>query len=827
MAHLRRVSELVGHGVTLAQLATTLRQERATRTRRATQFAGYGLALAVVVLWWGSYLLTEAAPAPGAAQPNSTQPNPEQWRYLTAYDCSRPSQVEAVRLPIPGSCPRPDVNVTGKDPKTFLVLQKAQFLRFPAKVCRMWDSRIPEYCGHYSHQTLLAKSVRIRRPVTLSEAECQRMIDEGTYSYQGKAIGGIKMNMTTQRTIELRGETVIGHSNQVDCYGTQRSQEGLYNLVDVRVLEFELSQVWLTRDELGHVTTARSAIRLPCEFHRHKCRGRTGTYLWDPSKPTDDCPLHKVRHAQGHVYHDSDGGATFISGDDTAVRLLLGREIFLCGKPVTETEHDRVFVTTHLDDPDFQRNLDPMELSAVLHSSIQSGYIESKLANHVEEVIADLKQETCEVRSTHLDGRYDQLVSQQRSSVLGETAALGGGRFATGRGEAWYTYGCAKVIARAEDKPKCYNALPVSISSTDLEAHLAARGEAQFRKFEFFVEPVTKRLLTAAAEMACDPVLRPMFQNAQGGWLFAGPQVIRAPTPHQLVSLSNALIQSQYSHTNLAKGGLYTAEQIKTMDLTRQLPNIVDDIEATMAKTASESGWSQGSQATLSSYDVLATSGPWYLDPFGKIMSYLNKSYYLATWITALGFIFKVLTWAWGVVTRFRYGPAHPGMTRRQHWMNVLFPSAVYGFFRQWREERQRLEEDDPDLYETTMQQTERGLRERGDGHDPRRNEDLWHPEQPRDPLAGMGRGASPPPEHTRRRPRAGRSLPAPPSRSESPGTAPSAPDPSNAPYDPLARSLQGLRQAQEVLQEEELAGVHQPNPGALYANRSKDDRPQ
>jgi len=250
-----------------------------------------------------------------------------------------------------------------------------------------------------------------------------------------------------------------------------------------------------------------------------------------------------------------------------------------------------------------------------------------------------------------------------------------------------------------------------------------------------------------------------------------------------------------------------------------------------MAKAASESGWAHGPQETLTSYDVLATSGPWYLDPFGKIMSYLNKSYYLATWITALGFIFKVLTWAWGVVTRFRYGPAHPGMTRRQHWMNVLFPSAVYGFFRQWREQRQRLEEEDPDLYETTMQQTERGLRERGDGHDPRRNEDLWHPEQPRDPLAEMGRGTLPLPGHARRRPQAGRSLPSPPSRAGTPppkATAPTSPaDLNAAPYDPLARSLQGMRQSQETQEEEELAAVHQPNAGAHYANRPKDGRDQ
>ena len=528
----------------------------------------------VLLLWgahcaWGQEGATNPDDDPGLiTRTKDRPPTDDDWRMLRAYDCSRPSIVEAVQLPAPGTCPLPDVRVTDVTAKTFAVLQDAQYLRFPAHSCVASETRLPFFCGSASHQTILGTLVRVQEPVRLTHDECRKLVEDGEYPYEGVKITGIPMNATTQRTVEVVGKTVHYTDWDVNCEGTRPTREGINNVVDVRVIQFQLGRHWLARGEEDTVLVPRTTTKLPCKFHSLHCRSQeSGTYYWDPMGEAASCTLHHVRFTSGKVYGDSDGAATYISQDASAIRLLLGREVTKCGRPVRETDHGRLFVSETLDDDYFSKELDPMELSPVLYGSVQTAYVEAKVAAHIENVIAELKQEACRARSTHSEGRYDQLAADQRAALHGSTAALGKGRFATAAGEAWYTYGCAAILVRAENSDTCYSALPVSLTKDDMEAHFAERKESPSFGTQFYVEPLTHRLTTRASPRPCDKVLLPAYKNHHGGWFHAGPDLNRAATPRQLSGLSPSIINAQYNHTNFGKGGLYTAEQVRKMDV--------------------------------------------------------------------------------------------------------------------------------------------------------------------------------------------------------------------------------------------------------------------
>ncbi len=71
-------------------------------------------------------------------------------------------------------------------------------------------------------------------------------------------------------------------------------------------------------------------------------------------------------------------------------------------------------------------------------------------------------------QETQARGRqYALLMAAQGAINAGGTIGLGKGRFATASGEVWLTYKCRPLVVQAKDDDKCYNFLPVRLSSRD------------------------------------------------------------------------------------------------------------------------------------------------------------------------------------------------------------------------------------------------------------------------------------------------------------------------------------------------------------------------
>jgi hypothetical protein len=605
---------------------------------------------------------------------------------MDAYDCARMGPVEAIQLPPPGECPKPVVHVQSSEKKIYTVLQEAELTRVQGRRCQGLESRLPLYCGTYDHQTLVSSLVEIDAHDELSKAACTRIWDDEKIKL-GRKDYAITPNSTFQQAYLAVGSVSLGY-NHVTCNGGRLpdSDEEHWGIVDTRYVTITTDTVTLAVSPEGTVTTLRDRIELPCGFGKKGCVTDSGTYLWENLDEISKCKLFKVRKSAGSLYTDNTGEKTFVSEDDTHIRLMIGEPTIRCGRMVFRTEHDNLFVTEEHDEPAFLREIDPLERSPLLYGSVQAAALEEKLASHVEEVISELKQESCRVQSSNHRVRYDRLAATQRATIDGETAALGEGNFATASGEGWYRYPCAHILVRAKDLDKCYNALPVELTGEDRQKHYEALGEPVNPSAQLWIEPHSHRILDTAAEEECSKTLSPLYRTAHGRWAKADPRVSLAATPTRLNTLAMPPKHQRYNRTNFATGGLYTPAAIREMNRVRQLPNVITGVEMSMGRRAQIRRYQTDTYDDVNASDVLRLHGPWWADPFGYLWDKLEHIGHVGSTIFGLFFMTKIITWAVGVSMRIYHGPTDPRMSWPVHIVNCLFPSLIYYLSRKWNQ---------------------------------------------------------------------------------------------------------------------------------------------
>jgi hypothetical protein len=146
---------------------------------------------------------------------------------------------------------------------------------------------------------------------------------------------------------------------------------------------------------------------------------------------------------------------------------------------------------------------------------------------------------------------YARLAAEQRAASDGETTALGGGWFATAAGDAWYRYYCRLIWVQARHTSQCYSALPVILSSSDLQRYYTDRdldlpkrinpkvgrggnqqeeGE-ETKEIMFFLEPHTHRLTTVGIQITCVEEFAPLYRNTNNNWMRITSTISSSRTP--------------------------------------------------------------------------------------------------------------------------------------------------------------------------------------------------------------------------------------------------------------------------------------------------------
>jgi hypothetical protein len=233
------------------------------------------------------------------------------------------------------------------------------------------------------------------------------------------------------------------------------------------------------------------------------------------------------------------------------VRLLLKEEpIAACGRLVTGTNYPTLFLAKPQDNPSLGRRLHPQDATIFTYINNQDNFLYHSSKGGKLEERAIIRAEFCHRSQQQRLTAYASLAAEQRTQINGQTAALGGGRFVTASGEAWFSYNCKALIVRARELKKCMTALPIILDTKQYTEYLAIRTgptnlindaeliETLRQNASLFVEPQTRVITIVGTEIPCGGPFHPIYRNLNGRWIATSPVLQLATTPVDVVELT-------------------------------------------------------------------------------------------------------------------------------------------------------------------------------------------------------------------------------------------------------------------------------------------------
>lgn len=637
----------------------------------------------LIILTWRTHY-TQAALTPNVTVVIPSHKWEANDRAFHAWDCSEPLQLKAVQPP-PPECTKMQYPVRQEE-AVVQVLQEAEYIRTEVKVCKFTMSKAVFYCGATDHQTHIPQLMQIQRRVRVTEDECHLAWTKGKFKDTRGGLHDVHINSTTYITYEETGVTSPG-LHHTDCEGGSYTADGKQvNGVNVGVhMSVELSM-----DEgiirKGQLTLYGSQRELPCRASKGYCLTNSGTYLWTNPEGEEACRLHQTRTTKGIKLAGDDGRTTYISKDGSLIRVVIGETVERCGLPVQKTNYEKIFITSDLQADVFHQPLHPSERSPTMYANLQDSYMFGELTQYIREEFANVAFSECRRQTAEGGQELAAIAAEHRAALDGETAGLGGGVFVSAAGEAWYRYQCRRVVVLGEDLDRCYSSLPVRLPEEDEKRYLKVRGQLaktiqegqQVQQetpthIQFFIEPKTHRLTTIGIPLPCTAPFPALYQSLSGQWWQVNPILVKTTAPEMLESdLNHTTNPLGPPDLDFEQGGLYTAEDVREMDLFSQTPRKVQDVVVGL-----------GSQGTRG-YDGHVS--PHMLFPEMPDIDYAH-SFFASFWLwldrwgsfmaicIGLGMIIKLITFLTGLALRLL--ALHKARGVGWHLVAALLPSLL------------------------------------------------------------------------------------------------------------------------------------------------------
>jgi hypothetical protein len=164
--------------------------------------------------------------------------------------------------------------------------------------------------------------------------------------------------------------------------------------------------------------------------------------------------------------------------------------------------------------------------------------------------------------------------------------ALGGGKFVTTSGEAWYVYMCKAMVAKAREVGRCMTVLPITLGAKEYRTYLAARTrstnpindnliEILRLNASLFVEPKTQMLTTVGTEIPCGGPFQPRYKNLNGRCIETSPTLQLTTTPINVAELTkdwDEVMPSNGKVLNFGFGGIYDNKGVLDIEQFLQTP---------------------------------------------------------------------------------------------------------------------------------------------------------------------------------------------------------------------------------------------------------------
>jgi len=494
--------------------------------------------------------------------------------------------------------------------KEYWLLQEVPHTRIQVHKCRLSRSRIPTFCGHYDHQTLLTPDIWMNKPVPISADDCRALHATQKYTVFLQPGDGTKkamefdleMNSTNFMDYEAHGTTSL-HPNEVECVGvswfSDTAGTKINNVIEYRGDHLEVSQGEGLVQADGRVTLHNEQIQLPdaCRAAIGSCTTKEGTWFWNPPTAKEKCPLFVARKLRGRELKVMDGGemvTTFID-DSKLVRLVIRESVYRCQTLMWSTNAPTLFLlekrgggNPHFDFPD----LHPADLSEIVYLNQQDSWLLGEAKRTITTVTQNFLLNLCHRESANEREQFAAISAHHQAVLQGGAVALGKGMFATPVGEAWKVYKCRALDVQARDTDACYDSLPIQLSIQDQpalaeferkrrreEADLLDLEEEERREpeeVEFFLEPNSHLITSLAAKLPCLPQFAPYYQNKQGQWVAMGPALRLAATPEYLAREKPHLLHQtgQEEEPDFYYGGIYSPLALLRMARHRLLPRV-------------------------------------------------------------------------------------------------------------------------------------------------------------------------------------------------------------------------------------------------------------
>ena len=331
---------------------------------------------------------------------------------VRAFDCSSPRDIKPMRADSASRACTSSHEPVQQRNASYLLLQKSEGIDIFVKQCKVTQTIIPFYCGVWSHNVFTPTWLKLEEEVHVPSHECHQLWHTHEYLDPQGHRHRIRPNQTTRIYYHSVGFTTA-KDGQVSCTGGDFWHEGkkYEDMVMVVSREFTLTTqpARIIDDNLVHVV--RHDLILHCQAHELHCTSATrGTFIWAP--PPDICPYYIVRNVSGIVVTDDNGVDTFISTDDSMVRLLIVDVVTKCDRVVLKTNYRKLFLTTHSDDGVFPKDLPLEEMSILTYSNQQDGYLFGYLTKYIRRELRAVHLNICQQRHQERRVDYDALLAE-------------------------------------------------------------------------------------------------------------------------------------------------------------------------------------------------------------------------------------------------------------------------------------------------------------------------------------------------------------------------------------------------------------------------------
>ena len=515
-------------------------------------------------------------------------------------DCSRPLNKQAV-IPIEAKdCATPAV-ATNMVNATYVILQKALFLRQKAYLCNFRYSQVTLYCGVYDHQTLNPRLTHWNLPVEMSPLDCMKAWQDRKYR-----------DFTLQRNGKVSafedtiGKTWTTDEGEVKCQGekgivkvpSQKDRETKFiqqnRMVQFRQYDMALMEVDIKVDfHTGKVYPSGTGLVLNCDYDDGGCIGDSGVYTWGRKSGTDYCPYYQARISTGADVTSGEGTA-FIS-DHSLIRLVHREPIKVCGNfEIRSTQFPRLFLAserlTKYGPHSFSQQLAPQELAPMLYSNVKTDFSYHYLGTYVTKKFKELMVEECKARKLRESAVFSNSAAEQRIFSEGESAYIGNSFFVTASGEMYWQYQCLPLKATFRyTKDVCYNALPVNLAKPlherfvkshiqlpdfagMINASAFGHSNKDLHAIEFFLEPRTRLLITQASQTPCSDEFPALWKNSRGDWMAINPNISHHVPPREMTIAEGLARFNLDPPKELDFGnGLYTYDMVLDAARIRQI----------------------------------------------------------------------------------------------------------------------------------------------------------------------------------------------------------------------------------------------------------------